>query len=352
MRRVLASLLALTIALGAPALAGAVTLAGLDESSSGHDWSTNLFFSRMEERTGVPIELNQYKTASEWTAAKAAMLSGDPSSLPEVLFKAALTEQETLGLYQSGVLIDLKPYLAENAPNLCALFQKHPDWEQAVTLPGGAIAALPLINELPTNNAVWINQTWLEALGLSMPETAEEFSSMLKAFKTGDPNRNGRADEVPLTYTGIWDLRWLSHAFGFVSDDYYLYLDDTGIVHSVLPTEQNKAFLSWLNGLWNEGLLDRNGLVTSSTSRAITDSNAEIRFGAIIGPTPLTMVPASALNDYDLMFPLVSDSGKIFRSFPGPLTRGTFALTSACSDPAAMLRWVDYLYGSEGSRFL
>ncbi len=45
---------------------------------------------------------------------------------------------------------------------------------------------------------VWINSEWLEALGLSVPETAEEFAEVLYRFKTEDPNGNGIEDEIPI----------------------------------------------------------------------------------------------------------------------------------------------------------
>ena len=45
----------------------------------------------------------------------------------------------------------------------------------------------------------WINVGWLDALGLEMPETTEDFKNVLTAFKNDDPNGNGEADEVPFS---------------------------------------------------------------------------------------------------------------------------------------------------------
>ena len=52
----------------------------------------------------------------------------------------------------------MAPLLEENAPNLWALLEAHPDWREAITLPNGKIAALPAIQELAPQNAMWINQ--------------------------------------------------------------------------------------------------------------------------------------------------------------------------------------------------
>lgn len=327
-------------------MAESFTLLGYDSDRSGIDWNTNLFFERMTERTGIQTELTQVKDAAEWIQRKAALTA---ENAPDGLFKADLTEQDTLRLYQQGVLLDLKPLLDSCAPNLSALLRAHPEWERAISLDNGAIVALPTLNELPNNNALWINQSWLNTLGLSMPTTAEELQTVLTAFRDGDPNGNGTKDEIPLTYTGLWDLKYLSHAFGFVMDDYGLMLDGNTV--RFMPTDPaNRALVEWLHGLWQEKLLDRSGLTMTDTARAISDPKAAITYGVIIAPTPLTLVPAEALDQYTLLMPLVSGGKQIFRAFPGQVTRGTFAITTACKAPDKLLAWVDTLYGEAGAK--
>lgn len=333
------------------AVAGAeepLTMSGYDDSS-GHDWTTSRFFERMEERTGLAFSMTQYTNSDRWTNAKALMLKGD-EAMPDVLFKAALTVRETVDLYEAGKLIDLRPYLEEHAPNLWALLQEHPEWEKAITLPDGAIVALPAINQLQNNNAMWINQTWLDNLRLSMPTTAEELKQVLIAFRDGDPNQNGRKDEVPLSFIGMWDMRFLAHAFGIVSNDYYVYVDESGTVREVLTMEQQRAFLEWLHELWTENLIDHNGFLIASATRQISDSNATITYGMMLAPTPLAVVPSSALDQYAMLMPMTYDGKQAYRDLGGDLIRGTFAVSSGCKDPVAVIEWVDFLYSEEGYR--
>lgn len=160
----------------------------------------------------------------------------------------------------------------------------------------------------------------------------------------------GKQDEVPLSYMGMWDLRFLGHAFGLVSNDYGVYLDDQGQVQTTLNTDENRAFLTWLHELWEEELLDHDGFTTMDTLRQITDSDAVMTYGVFFGPTPLNLVPASALDEYVLLPPLEYQGQQIYRDLLGDVVPGSFALTSACQDPETMLRWVDYLYSVEGSR--
>lgn len=323
------------------------TMAGYDDESAGHDWTTNRFFQRMQEKTGVTFDFIQYGDEEKWTAAKQAYFAGS-EELPDVLFKAELTVAEQLQGYESGTLIDLRPYLEEYAPNLWALLQENPEWLASISLPDGAIVALPTINELQNNNVMWINKTWLDNLGMAMPTTADELTEVLRAFKTGDPNQNGKKDEVPLTFTGMWDLRFLGHAFGLVSNDYYVTMDDEGNVSTILNRDENRAFLEWLHQLWNEGLIDANGFTSLDSTRRITDSDATITYGMFLAPTAMNMVPATAMGDYALLMPLTWNGQQVYRDFAGDLVPGTYAITSACEDPAALISWVDFLYTNDG----
>ena len=352
MKRMLSLVLSLLLvfSLTASALAeDRYLIAGYDNADSNHDWATHPFFQQMEKLTGVALDVEQYTTKEAWEEAKPLLLNGS-KNMPDALFKAALTTAETEAYYASGALIDLKPYLSEYAPNLSALLAAHPDWEKAITLPGGAIVALPTINEIQNNNAAWINTNWLKNVGLSMPTTVEELTEVLRAFKTKDPNRNGRNDETPLVFTSLWDLRYLAQAFGLISNDYHVRVTD-GKVVCTADSDENYAFLSWLHQLWEEGLLDPNGFSSTDTMRAVTDSDATITYGIVFGPTSMSMLPSSVTGSYSVLMPLSVDgeAGK-WRAFQSPVVRGTFAITSACEHPEVLVAWVDTLYSSVGER--
>ena len=324
-------------------------LEGFDSDTAKHDWETNLFFARMQEDTGIRFEYRQVTDADKWTARKEQILQGE--DLPDALFKAGLTDRETLKMAEAGILIDLKPYLAEYAPDLQALLEARPEVMEAITLPDGTIRALPSVNELPANNLIWINRTWLANLQLEAPKTAEEFTEVLRAFKEKDPNRNGSADEVPLSVLGMWDLRFLGHAFGITDNDYYLSLQD-GQVSSALTTDRNRAFLTWLHQLWEENLLSHQAFTTVDSLRQVTDSKAAMIYGVFLSSSPLTVVPAESLSQYTALEPLACEGIQRYRSLLGSVTRGTFALTRNCREPEKLVAWVNRLYTEEGSRLL
>ena len=110
MRRCVALVLAAVLLCLSAVAAGEVVMAGYDDQTTGRNWETNLFFERMETRTGLKLTLRQYGDRAEWTAAKQQMLAG--GDMPDVLFKAEMSVAETRALYQAGKIIDLKPYIA------------------------------------------------------------------------------------------------------------------------------------------------------------------------------------------------------------------------------------------------
>ena len=224
MKRILGFLMAVVLLAAAAANAAAegqkapdYILEGFDGEGSTRNWETNLFFARMEEKTGISFQFREYTDARKWQERKTEILKAE--NLPDVLFKAELNPEEVRDMYEAGVLTDLKPYLEEYAPDLWKLLQDDPEILASLSMQDGAIPALPNFNTLEYNDAMWINTAWLKRLKLEVPSDAAALKEVLTAFRDGDPNSNGQKDEVPLTFIGMWELRFLGHAFGITDND-------------------------------------------------------------------------------------------------------------------------------------
>lgn len=325
----------------------AVTLMGYEHPDNNRVWEENLFFQRMTQQTGIPLAFRQYQDLAAYQQ-RLRSLSKDDADLPDALFKAMLDPQTTMDLYEKGVLIDLAPHLAAHAPNFSALMREDPSILPAISLPGGQIAALPFITRLPSQNILWINKAWLDDLKLPMPETIEDLEAVLAAFKTRDPNKNGRADEIPLSFVGPYDLKYLAHAWGLVANDYNLYVE-TGKVR-FMPLEPGfREFIEWSAGMYAGGFFDRDAFSTPDTLRRQTDAKAANRFGAFFAPLPTSVVPLEWSRQYEAMVPLMHEGRRVYRQIASPVFYGTFALTAACGDVPGMLSWVDSLYAPEGA---
>ena len=124
-------------------------------------------------------------------------------------------------------------------------------------------------------------------------------------------------------------------------------MDEGGQVKEILTLDENRAFLEWLKSLWDEGLLDKNGFTRIQLAEG-PDADADVIYGMMIASTPAELVHYSLISDYEILDPLVYGDRQVYRDLTGDLTRGTFAITSACEKPEELLRWVDYLYTEEG----
>ncbi len=349
MRKSLISLVLACLMLIPPAAASAqpLIMAGMEDQESYRIWSENLFFKRMEQRTGFVFEYRQANGSREWEKIKAGFYEPE-AELPQVLFKAELSPAETIDMLDAGILIDLAPLIEEYAPSLHRLLEDNPDVKSAVTLPGGRIGALPYINLTPSQNCLWINQSWLDDLKLDMPVTAQELEAVLRAFKDSDPNRNAKADEVPLAFMGAYDLKYLAHAFGLAANDFNIFARD-GKVRFMPAEPAFSEFIRWARELYRQGLIDKEGFSTADTLRRVTDEKAAVRYGSLFAPLPTYVLPASWTDQYAVVPPLAYEGEQIYRGISPRATPGAFALTAACEDPGEMLGWVDYLYTDEGS---
>lgn len=320
---------------------------GYEAADQNRNWQEHSFFKRIQEHSGIMLQLEQITDLQAYQQRLVGLQAGQ-DNLPDVLFKASLGYQQIADLYERGILVDLRPYLAQYAPNFNALMESNPVIRQSISLPDGAIPALPYISLTPSQNILWINKKWLEELRLQVPETIEQLTDTLRAFKDRDPNRNGRSDEVPLSFIGPYDIKYLLSAWGLAANDYNIFVEN----HSVhyLPEEEGfTQFLHWSKDAFAQGLLDKDGFRTVDTLRRQTDAKAANRYGAFFAPLPNHVVPLEWVNDYQALPPLMYQGQQVYRQIASPVANGNFAITTACDDIPAMLSWVDYLYTQQGA---
>jgi putative aldouronate transport system substrate-binding protein len=347
----MAALLLALCAASLPAAARAAsikTVMGLD-GEEGRDWADSAFFPRVQAMTGVGIgAFWQYRDDAAYQDAKRKALAGE-APLPDVFFKADLTPQEELTGATDGTLVDVAPLLAEHAPNLSTLLDAHPDWRAAITLPDGKIVALPTLATAERQVVIWINKNWLDALGLPTPTTPQDYRAALIAMRDGDPNGNGKRDEIPLRAVGPWDIKWLQAFFGLAANDYNIYMDAQGVVRFAPLQPAFGDFLAYAKDLFREGLLGADAFGTSNAALALDDKDAlALRMGGLISLAPYTLLNMGQATAFTALPPMAYEGRTVYRDLQGPVWRGSFAITRACEDPAAALRWVDALYTPQG----
>lgn len=341
-------LLALLLSLGVCG-ARALTATGLETEMVGRDWAQSKFFDRMEALTGVSVQATGVNDEKEYAKLLEAMQKGDV--LEDMLFKANLSRAQEIALLHSGAIIDLAPLIEENMPNLSALLERHPEWRGTITLEDGRIASLPLLSESERQVMLWINRAWLDKLGLAMPTTLPELTDALLAIRDGDPNGNGKADEIGADLVGVYEMRWLLPAFGIVADDYNLARGEAGEIVFAPELPAYREFIALLADWHERGVLRADAFTAMHSTQALSErkDDAPVTSGMLLSMTPYTHIDASAVLDYEPVLLAGPDGTTRWRDLLGGVWTGCFAVTSACKDPAQALAWADALYAEAGA---
>lgn len=169
------------------------------QNPSVENYETNLFTQWLEEQTNVHIE---WQTASRDEREAVLSLRLSSGDYPDIIMDFD-PSPSVIQLYGSqGMFIPLNDLIEEHGTMTKLHWEATPAARVASTAPDGNIYSLPSINDCyhcTMSAKLWINQEWLETLGLEMPQTTEDYAEVLRAFKNEDPNGNGEADEVPLS---------------------------------------------------------------------------------------------------------------------------------------------------------
>ncbi|QHT58515.1 extracellular solute-binding protein [Paenibacillus lycopersici] len=333
---------------GFPIVDKTVTLKMMSQDAGIADWNTMPVMQEMEKLTGVHMEYQLAPIDSFATKKNLVFASGD---LPDIFYAADLTPAEQVTYGTQGVLVPLEKYIDEGyAPNLKKIFDEHPDIRKSFTTPDGHIYALPNIDLSAVwyRGPMWYNGKFLKALNATEPKTTEELYAYLKRVKTEDPNGNGKADEIPLTSVKLDDLRMYFLGFWGIYNEQY-YADKDGKVHYTPQEEGYKGYLTFLNRLWKEDLLDHETFSQTGDQKKAKGTNNQV---ALFNDWfPYFTLGGEPSGDNPLMTPVSSEIAgtPVYGKHPGISTNGTFAISSSNPAPEATMRWVDYLYSYDGA---
>lgn len=304
-----------------------------------------LVWEEYEEMTNIEINWND---VSQEGFGERKQLEFTSSDLPDVFYRAHLSRSEIVEYgMEANVFIPLEDLIEEYAPNVHQWFEENPEIRDSVTTPDGHIYALPGGSELDAtrNEKLWINQPWLDEVGLDYPETQDELVEVLTAFRDEDPGDGG----APLLFRDPGQL------IGFMAASYGLDFqmgydinieDDT--VHIWRTDDRARDYFEFMNMLYEEGLMDRGVFSQEGADFAANINAANVG----IFRNMATDAFADVKDQYVGIAPIEGPYGDR-RQWQGPPSGfGNFAITTNNPYPAESLRWVDYFYSEEGGMLL
>lgn len=230
------------------------------------DWAV---FKEAANLTNVRLHGTASASVSDSKQAYSTMLTTKP--LPDIIQYSC---SELLAIGEQGALIPLEDLINEYAPNVKKILESSPEVRQAAYSDNGHIYCIPYLpagydcDKIPSM-AWFIRQDWLDKLGLEQPKNVDEFYSVLKAFKTQDPNGNGKQDEIPFfsRQSSLNDLILLNGAY----PDWNI--DENGKVYYGPVLDEYKEAVKTIAKWYKEGLIDAEIFTRGKNSREILLSN-------------------------------------------------------------------------------
>ncbi|MEW4325745.1 ABC transporter substrate-binding protein [Rossellomorea marisflavi] len=316
-----------------------------------NDPNEKLILKRLQKQTGVEIDWTNY-TAGETFDEKRnlAVASGD---LPDAIMNTGYGDYEILKLAKDGAIVPVEDLIEKHMPNLRKVLKDAPEYKAMMTAPDGHIYSFPWIEELgagkesihSVDDFPWINVEWLDKLGLDMPTNTEELKDVLKAFKTQDPNGNGKADEIPMSFIinhGGEDVSHLFGAFGLGENGDHTVVTDDGEIKMTASEDGYKEAIRYLNELYKEGLMDVEAF--EQDWNTYLSKGKEGRYGMYFTWDKANI---TGMNDtYDLLPPLEGPDGEknVTRTNNMGFDRNKMVITSANKNLELTAKWIDQLY--------
>lgn len=253
----------------------------------------------LQEACGCTIEWSEVQD-SQWAQQKAATLTGgNPADVSIRAYHPSDTQKYPF-------FEDLSQHL-DQMPNVQAFFKEQPIAKGMVTTPDGKMYTLPRYNgelQRASGQHLFINKTWLDKLGLQVPQTWDELFNVMEAFKTKDPNGNGKADEIPYAMRNIstTDVGWWSP---------FLFLNSTGIstqfnnspsrfggyvkdgkVQNYLVSDEFREVVEFLHTMIEKGYSPKDSLTQESSKYYASLQGADDNKTATVG-LAITNIPSA-----------------------------------------------------------
>ncbi|TDO46702.1 putative aldouronate transport system substrate-binding protein [Kribbella sp. VKM Ac-2527] len=346
----------------------AVTLDVFAPQGAETNLATNEFTKKMNQKFNITFkwQVTTFDAGPAKEKRQISLASGDyPDLYMLIPWVEQFTPTELLKLGSQGVVVPLNQLIDQYAPNIKKALDAEPEWKAMATAPDGKIYGMPQFVDCyhcTYQGKLWMNTAWLKKLGLEQPKTTEDMVKVLRAFKTQDPNGNGKADEIPLTGSvRSLLIPYFMNAFIYDPQGASGYNNSTLVLNDgKVDVQANKdgwrEGLKYLNSLYKEGLIDK-GAFTQNPD-ALTQQGDGGKVPMLGAATVLHLGEALSIGaadgrdkQYDAVPPLtgpqgVNHTGYNFPSAPG----ATFVLTNKATQEEQIqaIKLLDYIFTDEG----
>lgn len=303
-------------------------------------------FQELEKRTGIHIDFIHPPTGQ---AAEQFSLMIASRELPDLIsYSWTIYPGGPDKAIDDNVIVNLNDYVDSCAPNFKGWAEQE-IYAKDLRSDSGKYFGFPAINlgNARVFGGLCLRGDWLKELNLPVPETIEEWDTVLRAFK------EKKGATAPLT--SDTDSLTKREAFNSGFDvGNRLYVDDGKVKFG--PAEPAfKDYLTQLHEWYADGILDNDYSTNTSSimDAKITNGESGAKFCYIGGGIGKYMKLMEKKDpNYELVaapYPAV-EKGKAPRFMAGEynVQPPFLAVSTACSDVKTAVKWIDYFYSEEG----
>lgn len=233
------------------------------------DFNDSEFFQWYEGKTNIHINFEVPAINTEPEAFQLLFASND---MPDMVYSQPSLYSYRAGedkAIEEGYFVDLAEYL-DLAPNYSAWLEEYPQFKKAAFSDTGKMFGfwgvwLPMYEEVQADMGLAIRKDFLDAVGMDVPVTYDDWYAVLTAFK------DSLGIEAPY-YTSQYGID-INGDFmaGFDTAPYFYQVD--GVVKFGPLDDSYHDYLVMMNQWWQEGLLDRDFATRSGTSGVMADND-------------------------------------------------------------------------------
>ncbi len=321
--------------------------------------SSNTFAQLYEDKTNIHVEYQEVPDSGMKERVSLLLASNE---VPDMFLTSTITPADNILYGTQGTFIPLNDYIEKYGMEFKKITEQNPDMLKSISAADGNIYGLPNINAAFHTFYFfksWINQQWLDKLGLKMPQTTTEFENVLKAFKENDANGDGANDEIPMMGAASKESVY-NYVYPFLLNS-FVYFDNThlslenGKVTFVSNTDAFKKGITWIRSLFAQGLIDETSLTqTADQYKQVGTDPKGARIGVATAPYWWVFAdydansPDKRSQQYTALANLKGPDGVSYAPLTGTgIMPSSFAITSKCKNPEAAFRWADGLFSDE-----
>lgn len=320
-------------------------------------YSEMTVYQTAEELTGVHINWREESYTDPKQKMNLMFSTGDTEDIVWDAWKHASGGPKKL--LDEGLIVSLNPYIEKYAPNLKKLLQETPGLLEQISTDDGRIFMFPTIRLDPitrANSGFAIRKDWLDRAGLPVPETIDEWYTMLKTFQDMDMNGNGLKDECFVSMGFEKTSQSMDNfavAYGLVAGT-DLYVKDGQVKYGAYEPEF-KDFVAEMAKWYSEGLLDPEFSTQDSKqfdSKMVNDMGGAY-YGSLSGNMGKFITARSDDSEYDLVpapMPKAPD-GKVHTGISGygQMVPHGASICSTNENIVETVKWLDWHYSEEGT---